>query len=118
MRVMIAADDNQKDVCVVFARTPYFAVADTKKEEVTFLENPAVASQSGAGVQAAQFIVDQGADALITIRCGENAAQVLREAKIAIYRACEGDISQNMDALRCGKLSLLEKFHGGFHGRK
>lgn len=118
MRVMIAADENKRDVCIVFARAPYFAVVDTQEETMTFVENPAVAAQSGAGVQAAQFVADAGVDALITVRCGQNAAQVLQEADVAIYRACDGDILQNLAALRQGRLAPLEKFHGGFHGGK
>ena len=49
------------------------------------MENPAAEAQGGAGIQAAQFLVDQGADVLITVRCGQNAADIFGTAGMKIY---------------------------------
>ena len=59
---------------------PYFLFREDGMD--TVLENPAAQAQSGAGIQAAQFLVDQRADVLITVRCGQNAAQVFQAAGI------------------------------------
>ena len=47
---------------------------EADQETVEILDNPAAQAEGGAGLQAAQFLVDQQAEALITVRCGQNAA--------------------------------------------
>ena len=80
--------------------------------------NPAASAEGGAGLKAAQFLIDNGVEALITPRCGINSAEVLKEAGISIYK-CQGeDAEENSAFFQEGKLSLMEKFHGGFHGKR
>ncbi len=67
MKIAIPLDENRQDVCIV-AWPPYFLFREDGMD--TVLENPAAQAQSGAGIQAAQFLVDQRADVLITVRCG------------------------------------------------
>ena len=102
-------------VCSSFGRAPLFACVDTQSGNLWYLDNPAAASQGGAGIKAAQILVDSGADALITFRCGENAAQVLTAASIALYKAQPGSVSDNLQALKDNQLSLLKELHPGFH---
>lgn len=117
MKVVIPVDENGKTVCVAFARAPYFLVCDTQADQGELMENPAASAQGGAGIKAAQFVLDTGAEALITVRLGENSAQVLQEAAVRIYRSMDGDAEKNLDALKKGALSELTEFHAGFHGR-
>lgn len=114
MKIAIPLDDTQKEVCVSFGRAPYFLFAQDGNVEI--LENPAASSEGGAGIQAAQFVVDQGATALVTVRCGENAAQVLQEAEIAIYKSQGKDANENVKACEEGNLEALTHFHAGFQG--
>ena len=74
MRIAIPLDENKQDVCIVLARAPYFLFWEDGKD--TILENPAAQAHGGAGIQAAQFLVDNGVNVLITVRCGQNAADV------------------------------------------
>ena len=74
MKIAVPLDENKKDVCIVLARTPYFLFRENGNDAI--VPNPAAQAQGGAGIQAAQFLVDSQADALITVRCGQNAAQV------------------------------------------
>ena len=55
-------------------------------KEGTFIENSAANSEGGAGIKAAQNVVDSKAEILITPRCGQNAADVLQAADIKIYK--------------------------------
>ena len=114
MRIAIPLDENKKDVCIVFARAPYFLIRDGKQD--TVVENPAASAHGGAGLQAAQFLVDQGVNALITVRCGENAAEVFEAADIKVYKSEGADAAENLAALEEGKLSELTEFHSGYHG--
>ncbi len=118
MKVAIPADEKSLmgDVCPSFGRAPYFAIYDIETKENVFFENGAAASQGGAGIKAAQSIVDQGVKALLTPRCGENAAEVLKAAGIALYKTAPGSVLQNIEAFADGKLPLLQDIHPGFHG--
>lgn len=57
---------------------------DTESKESVFLDNSAAASQGGAGIKAAQIIVDNKVSVLVTPRSGENAAEVIKSANIKI----------------------------------
>lgn len=116
MKVAIPVDETKNAVCVSFGRAPYFLVRDLESGESRLLENPAAQAQGGAGLKAAQFVVDSGAGALITVRCGENAAQVFQAAQLTIYEAQGLDLEENLTACKEQKLTLLTRFHAGYHG--
>ena len=75
-------------------------------------------AEGGAGIKAAQFVVDHHANALITVRGGENAAEVLLAAEIQIYKAQGSVAKENLAAFMEGKLEKLEGFHAGFHNKQ
>ncbi len=118
MKIAIPVDEKDMgtNVCVSFGRTPYFLIYDTESKESRFLDNSAAASSGGAGIKAAQTIVDNKANALLTPRCGENAADVLKAADIEIFKTTTAPAKDNIDAFIAGKLSLLDEIHAGFHG--
>lgn len=117
MKIAIPVDDTKKDVCVSFGRAPYFLFKDVQSGAEELLENPAAEAQGGAGLKAAQFLVDNEADVLITIRCGENAAEVLQAAEMTIYEADKNlDAAANLAACMDKKLPELTHFHAGYHG--
>lgn len=117
MKIAIPVDDKfmGTSVCQSFGRTPYFLIYDTQSKESVFLDNSAAASQGGAGIKAAQTIVDHKASALLTPRCGQNAAEVIKAANIEIYKTTNTSIKDTIDAFIEGKLSLLGEIHAGFH---
>lgn len=117
MIILVPLDENQNDVCPSFGRAPYFLRHDSARNFTDYLENPAANVHGGAGLTAAQCLVDCGADSLITVRCGENAEKVLSAANISIYKAVNGSAMENVQALIDGKLSILDHFHAGFHGK-
>ena len=102
-------------LCVSFGRTPLFVIFDTENGEFEFIDNSAAASQGGAGIKAAQLLADKGAKAVITFRCGENAAAVLKPAEITLYKAVDGTAFDNIEKFRLGELSHLNDIHPGFH---
>lgn len=118
MKIAIPVDekDIKSNVCVSFGRTPYFLLYDTHTKESVFLDNSAVASTGGAGIKAAQVIVDNKVNALLTPRCGQNAADVLKTADIKIFKTTNASIKENIEDYISGNLPLLEEIHAGFHG--
>lgn len=117
MKIALPVDDKfiETSVCQSFGRTPYFLIYDTESKDSVFIDNSAAASQGGAGIKAAQIIVDNKVSALLTPRCGENAAVVIKAANIKIFKTINASIKENIDALKEGKLALLEDIHAGFH---
>ena len=116
MKIIIPVDEAsvESGVCVSFGRAPYFMLCEGGKAE--FLPNPGAEAEGGAGLKAAQAVADSGAEALITVRCGENAAKVFQAAGISIRKALETDAAANLAALAADKLPELTHFHAGFHG--
>lgn len=114
MKLAIPLDENKKDVCIVLARAPFFLFRENGTD--TIVDNPAAMAQGGAGMQAAQFLVDHGVDTLITVRCGENAAEVFQAAGIKIYKSVHKAAADDLAALEEGTLEELTQFHGGYHG--
>ncbi len=108
--------DMKTEICVSFGRAPYFLFYDTEIKDGTFVDNSAATSAGGAGIKAAQIIVDNHAEVLLTPRCGENAADVLKSADINLYKTVGTSVTENIDAFVSGKLSLLDEIHEGFHG--
>jgi len=118
MKIAVPADDRsmESNVCISFGRTPYFLIYDTETGESAFLENTAAEKHCGAGIAAAQTIVDSGAAVLLTPRCGENAAEVIQAANIKLFKTFNGSLQDNLDAYQEGKLPVLQEIHAGLHG--
>ncbi len=117
MKLIVPVESKSLDVpvCPSFGRTPLYLSFDTETGSHEFLDNSAAISQGGAGIKAAQMLVDHGAKAIVTYRCGDNAAQVLNAAKIEMYKAQDGSVSENIEKFKSGKLSLLSEIHPGLH---
>ncbi|MGB4608299.1 MAG: NifB/NifX family molybdenum-iron cluster-binding protein [Sedimentibacter sp.] len=118
MKIAIPVDDKniKGNVCLSFGRAPYFMLHDTENKENSYIINSAANSQGGAGIKAAQIILDYKADVLITPRCGENAAHVLKAAQIKIYKSDNNSIEDNLKKFKENKLKPLDQIHHGFHG--
>ena len=114
MKIAIPVDDTKENVCVSFARAPYFLFEENGTFEL--IENEAAQAQGGAGLKAAQFLVDHEADVLITVRCGENAAKVLQMAEMEVYKSQGENAQEQVQLLKEGKLNKLTEFHAGYHG--
>ncbi|TAH64253.1 MAG: dinitrogenase iron-molybdenum cofactor biosynthesis protein [Anaerolineaceae bacterium] len=118
MRIAIPVDEKkmESNVCMSFGRTHYFLIYDIETKENIFIDNSAAASTGGAGIKAAQIIVDNKVNALLTPRCGENAAGVFYAADIEIFKTTFATVKENIDAFIDGSLPLLDEIHPGFHG--
>jgi len=111
----VEAKDLENKVCPSFGRTPYFLIYDTDSKEEVYLDNSAANTQGGAGIKAAQIIVDSGVQALLTPRCGKNAAEVLTDSGIKLYKTREGSVKENIESFATNQLDVLQEIHAGFH---
>jgi len=88
-------------------RSAYFIVADPDTEEFEAMANPGISAGGGAGIQAAQALVKQGAEAVITGHCGPNAFDVLAAGKIKIYQASGMTVREVLDLYKKGELTEI-----------
>ncbi len=120
MKIALPIDEKNINapVSASFGRAPYFVLYSTVTQETFFFDNNAAESRGGAGIKAAQFIADIGANVLLAPRCGENAGLVLDKAEVLVYQTVAGTAKQNIDAFAAERLALLGGFHPGFHGHE
>jgi predicted Fe-Mo cluster-binding NifX family protein len=117
MKIAIPVDDKslESNASGSFGRTLYFLIYDTETKESEFIDNTAAESTGGSGVKAAQTIVDSKVDALLTPRCGQNAADVINSADIKIFKTIHASVKDNIAAYIEGKLPSLDEIHAGLH---
>jgi predicted Fe-Mo cluster-binding NifX family protein len=109
MRIIVSAQGDSLDAPAspVFGRCPTYILVDTETAEYQALANPAMNQGGGAGIQAAQFVVNQGAQAVLTGNLGPNAFDVLLAAGIPAYMVPEGTVRQAVDAYKSQQLEVL-----------
>ena len=98
----------EAEVSPVFGRCAAFILADPDTLDFEALPNPAQHAAGGAGVQAAQTILRQGAQAVLALDLGENAFRVIHAAGIPIYRVQGTTVREAIAAFNAGTLTQLE----------
>jgi len=88
-----------------FGRAACFIIVDVDTEEEGFsvVENTQDAVQ-GAGVQAAQTVVNRGADVVLTGNCGPKAHAVFRAAGVRVFMSATGTVSEALEMFNSGSL--------------
>lgn len=110
MRIAVSAQGNTLDALAspVFGRCLAFVFVDTETLDFEAVPNPAMNQGGGAGIQAAQFVVEHGAQAVLTGNLGPNAFDVLKAAGIAGYLVPEGTVRQAVEAFKAGRVQPLD----------
>lgn len=119
MKAVIPVNEKSREsrVSASFGRAAYFLLYDTESGQERFVENAAMNSSGGAGIQAAQQVVDLGAECVAVPQCGENAAKVLQAAGVVLYKTDASALDATIGDLKEGRLPVLQQLHGGHHGR-
>ena len=106
MRVCISATGKGIDAAVDprFGRCRYFLLVDTETLNVESLDNSAIAASGGAGIQAAQLVVNQGAQVVLTGDVGPNAFQALRAGGVKIVTGAQGTVKDVLERFKRGEL--------------
>lgn len=105
--VSSSGDGLDAEVSLVFGRCDYFAIVDTETMAATCLANPAVGAAGGAGVQSAQYVLQQGVEAVIGNNVGPNPMQVFGAAGVPVYSVTGGTVRRAVEALLSGALQPL-----------
>lgn len=109
MKVVVTAQGTDLDspTSPIFGRCPAFVIVDSEAMASEGIANASAAAGGGAGIQAAQWVVDQDADAVLSHNVGPNAFAVLGEAGVPVYRIEGGTVREAVQALKDGKLQQV-----------
>jgi predicted Fe-Mo cluster-binding NifX family protein len=104
-RIAVSASGQSMDAEVDprFGRCPFFIIADPETMEFEVLDNSGASEAGGAGISAAQKIVEKGVQAVLTGNCGPNACQVLSSAGIRVVTGVSGKVKDAIEGYRPGK---------------
>jgi len=106
MRIAISSTGPKLDAPMEqrFGRCPCFIVVDPASEEFEVLDNQAAMMSGGAGIQAAQMVVNSGAGAVITGNLGPNGADTLAAAGVKTYLGASGTVREALQQYKTGQL--------------
>ncbi len=111
MKIAISASGPNLDAEVDprFGRCQYFIIADVETNEFEGVDNTSASAAGGAGISAAQMIVEKGVEAVLTGNCGPNAHQVLFSAGIKIITGVSGKIKDVIEEYKLGTYSVAQQ---------
>ncbi|MCP4543295.1 MAG: dinitrogenase iron-molybdenum cofactor biosynthesis protein [Chloroflexi bacterium] len=109
MKIVVSSNGTDLDAPAspIFGRCPTFVFVEPETMSFEAVENPAVAADGGAGIQAAQFVVGRGAQTVVTGNVGPNAFDIFDAANVSVYTFTEGTVRQAVKAYKAGKLSTF-----------
>ncbi len=90
MKIVVSSTgENLTDnISEVFARCPYFVIAEIENQEIKkteVIKNESANQMSGAGISAAQLMAEKNVSGVITKNIGPKASDVLKQFNIDIY---------------------------------
>lgn len=90
MKIAISVSGQRLDdeIADIFGRCPYFIfveIKDGKVEKSEAIENKISLQSGGAGMAAAKFVAENGAEAVIAKNVGPRATDILRQFGIDIF---------------------------------
>ncbi len=111
MKIVITAigNDLNSSVDPRFGRAKNFIIYNTETKEFTVKNNTQnLNAAQGAGIQAAQNIIETGAEVVVTGHCGPKAFRVLSTGNIKIYIGAKGTVQEAVNDFVSGKLKSAE----------
>ena len=117
MKIAVSSQGEHLDAPAspVFGRCPTYLFIEPETMEFEAVPNPAMSQGGGAGIQAAQFVVNQGAEAVLSGNLGPNAFDVLQAANVPGFLVSEGTVRQAVEAYKAGQLQPMGGPNVGAH---
>lgn len=107
MKICVSASSDSLDANVDsrFGRCPYFVVVDSETMEFDVVVNDSGDASHGAGIQAAQTVVNRGVEVVITGNVGPNAFNVLSASGVKVVTGASGNIKDAVEKYKNGQLA-------------
>lgn len=109
MKILISTNNNS-DTAVLdsrFGRCPYFYIIDTLTNEKSFVKNQGSLASGGAGIKAAEQVINEKIDILITGSLGPNAFKLIKKASIIAFKSNEDSIQTVINNFNENKLEKI-----------
>ncbi len=105
MKICVTSTRDNLDSAVDprFGRCPYFIIVDPDSLEFKAISNPNAEATGGAGIQSAQLVANEGAEAVVTGNVGPNAFQTLASLGIKVYPGAAGTVKEVIQQFKEGK---------------
>lgn len=111
MKLAIATDSSGLDapISARFGRAAGFVIISDHDASPEYIPNTqSLNAVQGAGIQAAQCIIDQQVDVVILRHCGPKAFMLLNAAGISVLSTQADTVQEALDAHTAGTLTTLE----------
>lgn len=107
MKIAITSSGENLDnnIDLRFGRAKGFIIYETNDDTFEFIDNlQNIEAAQGAGIQAAQNVVNKNVYAVITGHCGPKAFRVLSTSDVKIYTVGEGKVNEVIEKFKNGEL--------------
>jgi len=117
MKVIVSSTGKSVDdpISTVFGRTEFYLLVDTGDFTHESFDNPAANQSSGAGIQAAQFVLKKNPESVISQSIGPNAYEVLTAGSIPCFTASGGTARETVEAFNRGELPMMGAANANSH---
>lgn len=92
-----------------FGRCSNFAIYETSDSSYRFIENSAQQAGGGAGIAAAQQMIDEDVETILTGNMGPNAYKVIKGNGIKIYRIGSVSVEKAIQLFKEAKLEEISE---------
>jgi len=111
MIIIVSARDSKLESLTDprFGRAAWFIKMNTETDQWEAFPNSAAAQSGGAGVAAAQFVIDQKANAVVSGDFGPNASSAFKSANIVMHLFTQEvtTVQQAIDHFKQNKLPVF-----------
>ena len=88
-----------------FGRTPRFLIYDMEQDSIEVIDNSVNGQAAqGAGIQAAQHVVDRNVEVVLTGHCGPNAFKTLAAAGVQVVVGVSGTVKEAVEQYKSGAI--------------
>jgi predicted DNA-binding protein (UPF0251 family)/predicted Fe-Mo cluster-binding NifX family protein len=112
MKIVLCAQTNSPQAAIDsrFGRTAFWAVYDDQTKQYEFIANHQnLQAAQGAGIQAAQAVLDADGGILIACNVGPKAMAVLQAGGVQVFQAPSGmNVEQAVAAYQAGQLQQIQ----------
>ena len=121
MKICVTAYSNDYDSQIDprFGRCSFFVLIDPDTMQIEITPNLASGASGGAGIQAAQILVNKNVDMLITGNVGPKAFGALSSSGIKVITGVMGSVRTAIEKYKKGELNITSsptvRDHHGFN---
>ena len=114
MKLLVSAigPDVTASVDPRFGRAPSFVLVDADTGEWSAYVNPGAGAGHGAGIDAARFAIELGAQVVLTGATGPNAFRTLSAANVTVCPVGGGRVTDAIDQWKAGALTPATSANG------